>query len=146
MPTRRGSPYIPNTDSVFFSECRETAESADQAWQHAEPDPATVVADYAFDRPVVTAASARAIAALDEAQGAAHVWCVGAYSRLSMPLLENGVCSAIELARTLGADVDDVAFEPPPPPGTTHRARLLLAAAAAAAAAVIAAAMARRAR
>ena len=36
---------------------------------------------------------------------------VGAYSRYSMPLLENGVKSAMEVARALGVDTSNVEFD-----------------------------------
>lgn len=36
---------------------------------------------------------------------------VGAYSRVSMPLLENGVKSAMAVARALGVDTSDVEFD-----------------------------------
>ena len=67
-----------------------------------------MIADYAFERPVVTPASAQTMARLDASQGAGRVWTVGAYSRFSMPLLENGVKSAMEVARALGVDTSDV--------------------------------------
>ena len=61
-------------------------------------------------------------------QGRAHVWFVGAYSRYSMPLLENGVKSALEVAKALGVDVSDVEFDeaswaPPPSSPTACTAR-----------------------
>jgi len=83
-----------------------------QTWNPCvEPDPSTVVADYAFERPVVTAASVEAIAELQAANGHGHMWFVGAYSRYSMPLLENGVKSAMVVARSLGVDTSDVEFD-----------------------------------
>ena len=48
------------------------------------------------------------MADLASRQGSGHVWCVGAYARYSMPLLENGVKSAMEVARALGVDTSDI--------------------------------------
>jgi len=94
-----------------------------QTWNPViEPETSTVIADFAFERPVVTAASVRAMAALQEAQGDGHVWFVGAYSLNSMPLLENGVKSAMMVARHLGVDTSDVEFDE-----STHVARQLAA-------------------
>jgi len=50
-----------------------------------------------FERPVVTKASVAAMKVLAASQGRGHVWLVGAYVRHSIPLLENGVKSAIEV-------------------------------------------------
>ena len=47
---------------------------------------------------------------LRSAQGHGHVWLVGAYSRYTMPLLENGVASAMAVASKRG-----------PPPAPRHR-------------------------
>ena len=90
----------------------ELTSTVFQTWNPiVEPKKSTVLADYAFERPVVTAASMRAISRLQEAQGHGHVWFVGAYSRYSMPLLENGVKSAMAVARALGVDTSDVEFD-----------------------------------
>jgi predicted NAD/FAD-binding protein len=75
-----------------------------------EPKKEAVLADYAFDRPVVTKASVAAMRRLAAYQGRGHVWFVGAYSLYSMPLLENGVKSAMTVARALGVDTSDVEF------------------------------------
>ena len=40
---------------------------------------------------------------LAQEQGAGGVWFVGAYARLSVPLLENGVCAAVSVAAGIGA-------------------------------------------
>ncbi|KAL1504482.1 hypothetical protein AB1Y20_010887 [Prymnesium parvum] len=83
-----------------------------QTWNPlVEPQPDSVRCDYGFERPVVTFASARAMRQLQAAQGRAHIWFVGAYSRYSMPLLENGVKSSMEVARKLGVDCSDVEFD-----------------------------------
>eukprot|EP00965_Chrysotila_dentata_P146189 4827582-Pleurochrysis_carterae.AAC.1 len=69
-----------------------------QTWNpHREPAADTLKVDYTFERPVVTAASVAAMEQLQRSQGEKHVWLVGAYSRYSMPLLENGVKSALEV-------------------------------------------------
>jgi len=83
-----------------------------QTWNpHVEPKPDTVKADYEFERPVVTLESVAAMGELAKVQGKGHVWLVGAYSLNSMPLLENGVKSAIDVAARLGVDCSDVAFD-----------------------------------
>ena len=71
-----------------------------QTWNPViEPAKSHVIADFSFERPVVNAASVTAMAELQASQGHGHVWFVGAYSRYSMPLLENGVKSAMEVPR-----------------------------------------------
>lgn len=83
-----------------------------QTWNPTvEPSKGSVLADFSFERPVVTASSVRAMQALAECQGGQHVWLVGAYALNSMPLLENGVKSAIAVAKSLGCDVSDVEFD-----------------------------------
>jgi len=80
-----------------------------QTWNpRVEPSPSAVVADFTFERPVVTPASQASMAALHASQGSGHVWFIGAYSRYSMPLLENGVKSAMEVARALGVRTSDL--------------------------------------
>lgn len=88
---------------------RELDRPVFQTWNPiVEPSPGMVLADYAFERPVVTTRSEAAMAQLASAQGAGHVWFVGAYSRYTMPLLENGVKSAFEVARALGVATEDL--------------------------------------
>ena len=84
-----------------------------QTWNPAalRPAPSTVRAEYTFERPVVTFDSAAAMVSLAQTQGRGSVWFVGAYSLYSMPLLENGVKSAIGVARRLGVNCDDVEFD-----------------------------------
>ena len=121
----------------------ELSRSVFQTWNPVtEPEASTVIADFSFERPVVNAASVKAIADLQGTQGHGHVrgrarhparrpaiapfrhprrspppppraqvWFVGAYSRYSMPLLENGVKSAMVVARALGVDTSDVEFD-----------------------------------
>jgi hypothetical protein len=78
------------------------------------------------------------MAQLATSQGVGHIWFVGAYARYSMPLLENGVKSAMEVSRRLGVDtsdieVDELALERAALSGATRRQRtwgmLVLAAA-----------------
>lgn len=83
-----------------------------QTWNPlVEPATSSVIADFSFERPVVTKSSLRAMERLQESQGKGHVWFVGAYSLNSMPLLENGVKSAMRVARRLGVDTSDVEFD-----------------------------------
>ena len=110
-----------------------------QTWNpDVEPSKGSVLADYSFERPVVTPASEAGMAQLATSQGVGHIWFVGAYARYSMPLLENGVKSAMEVSRRLGVDtsdveVDELALERAALSSATRRQRtwgmLLLAAA-----------------
>lgn len=87
----------------------ELAAPVFQTWNPIlEPQPSKLIADFSFERPVVTPASQQCMAALHKSQGQGHVWFVGAYSRYSMPLLENGVKSAMEVARALGVTTSDL--------------------------------------
>lgn len=80
-----------------------------QTWNpDVEPQKASVLADYSFERPVVTPSSEAAMASLATLQGKGRVWFVGAYSRYTMPLLESGVKSAFEVSRSLGVDTSDI--------------------------------------
>ena len=94
-----------------------------QSWAthpELEPDPETVVVDATFERPVVTAASAAGIRALQAVQqhpaaarDGRRVWFCGAYSLYAIPLLENGIRSAVQVVRAMGggahipADLDE---------------------------------------
>ena len=76
---------------------RELTRPVFQTWNPTlEPAKGSVICDYTFERPVVTTASHAALDLLQRAQGRGRVWFVGAYSRYTMPLLENGVKSAME--------------------------------------------------
>jgi len=102
-----------------------------QSWNPAvEPRADTVKADYYFERPVVTFDSVAAMQDLQQLQGVGRVWFVGAYSLDSMPLLENGVKSSIEVASRLGVDASDIAFNEDearrPPPSRLAGASILL--------------------
>ena len=67
------------------------------------------VVDATFERPVVTAASAvgiRALQAIQQRRNAEQdgrrVWFCGAYSLYAIPLLENGIRSALHVVRAMG--------------------------------------------
>lgn len=82
-----------------------------QTWNPVtEPRPEAVEADVAFERPIVDPAAVRAMGKLARCQGRGSLWLVGSYVRCSMPLLENGVTSAIEVAKRLGVDVSDIEY------------------------------------
>ena len=98
-----------------------------QTWNPtAEPAADLVVVDLPFDRPVMNAKTVEALAEVRDRQGEGGVWIVGAYSRLSMPLLENGVQSAIDVATALGVDCSDIAFVPPKADGGSALPTLFL--------------------
>jgi hypothetical protein len=61
------------------------------------------VADSQFDRPVVSLQSAKGMNDLEDCQGVGGLWFVGAYALFSVPLLENGVESAIRVSAAIGA-------------------------------------------
>ena len=85
-----------------------------QSWgtlPELEPDPETVAVDATFERPVVTAASAAGIHAVQAiqrrpaaARNGRRVWFCGAYSLYAIPLLENGIHSAVQVVRAMGGD------------------------------------------
>ncbi len=58
-----------------------------------------------FERPVMSPQTLRAISLLAPLQGKRRVWFCGSYARRAMPLLENGVASAMEVATALGCEV-----------------------------------------
>jgi hypothetical protein len=58
---------------------------------------------------------------LAQEQGAGGVWFVGAYARLSVPLLENGVCAAVSVAKGIGASCP---WNPNPRPPAEEEAEL----------------------
>jgi predicted NAD/FAD-binding protein len=90
----------------------ELSATVFQTWNpRKEPAAESVIADFSFERPVVTFESAAAMRELQASQGRQHVWFVGAYSLFSMPLLENGLTSAIKVASSLGVDCTDVDFD-----------------------------------
>lgn len=84
-------------------------ELADQAnifesWNPLiEPDADKVLVDATVDRPVVTQASLQAIQSLEQLnqQADRKIWFCGSYSRRGIPLLENAVASAKDIASRL---------------------------------------------
>lgn len=84
-------------------------ELADQAnifesWNPLiEPAADKVLVDATVDRPVVTQASLQAIRSLEQLnqQADRKIWFCGSYSRRGIPLLENAVASAKDIASRL---------------------------------------------
>ena len=71
----------------------------------AQPQPETVIKRAVMQRPVVNQMSARGHRLLGElhAQSNRRTWFCGSYASPGIPLLESGVCSAIEVAQRLRA-------------------------------------------
>ena len=67
------------------------------------PQPETIIARASMQRPVVSKASARGHRLLGElhAENDRRIWYCGSYASPGIPLLESGVCSAIEVTQRL---------------------------------------------
>ncbi|GAB4118315.1 MAG: NAD(P)-binding protein [Rubrivivax sp.] len=72
------------------------------------PRPGTVVGHATFERPMVTADTAAALAGLQalHAQPGRRVWFCGSYAQAGIPLLEGAVGSAAAVARRFGQGLD----------------------------------------
>jgi predicted NAD/FAD-binding protein len=64
-------------------------------------DPAKILFEHTFERPVIDVAAAVAIRALQQSNGSNNIWFCGSYSLYGMPLLENGAQSAFRVAEAL---------------------------------------------
>ncbi len=64
-----------------------------------EPDPASVVEEFAYDHPVFDQAAIDAQARLPEFQGHTHLWFCGAWTRYGFH--EDGLVSGLAVARAL---------------------------------------------
>ena len=72
-----------------------------QTWNPLLEPHGEVFADGEFERPVVSTASARCMKRLHDVQGKGGIHFVGAYALLAVPLLENGVRSAMQTAERI---------------------------------------------
>ncbi|KAH9256346.1 hypothetical protein BASA81_005579 [Batrachochytrium salamandrivorans] len=79
----------------------ELKENVFQTWNPFTTCEENKILDVVFERPVLTLDSMRDLDHLNSKQGQGGLWFVGAYSLYSMPLLENGVRSAIRVANKL---------------------------------------------
>jgi predicted NAD/FAD-binding protein len=72
-----------------------------------EPRAGLLLGRAAFERPLVDAASQRALKGLHalHAQPGRRLWFCGSYAQAGIPLLESAVRSALEVSRRLGGDV-----------------------------------------
>lgn len=72
---------------------------------HRAPRAGTLLGQARFERPVVSAGSQAALAALAalHAEPGRRVWFCGSYAQAGVPLLESAVRSAVEVAQALGA-------------------------------------------
>ena len=92
-----------------------------QTWHPlSDPDPATVITTSTFTRPVMGPNAAEAAADLDAAQGTGNVWLAGSYARYGLPLLENGVTSALDVVSRIGVPLPEY-VEITPPYGAAKR-------------------------
>jgi predicted NAD/FAD-binding protein len=86
------------------SEMRGVVRNVFQTWNPlSDPDPSTVLCVSSFDRPVMSPSTVKGISLLNPLQGARGIYFCGSYARVAMPLLENGVHSAMEIAHMLGS-------------------------------------------
>jgi predicted NAD/FAD-binding protein len=72
-----------------------------QTWNPLLEPRGEIFADGEFERPVVSTASARCMKDLDKLQGKSGIHFVGAYALHAVPLLENGVHSAMRAAERI---------------------------------------------
>jgi len=78
-----------------------------QTWApDREPAEDSVIFRWTFDRAILNNEAVEGILELDKYQGRNNVFFVGAYSKYGIPLLENGVKSAIDICERLGVSVD----------------------------------------
>eukprot|EP00163_Fabomonas_tropica_P031540 TRINITY_DN752_c2_g1_i4.p1 TRINITY_DN752_c2_g1~~TRINITY_DN752_c2_g1_i4.p1 ORF type:complete len:163 (-),score=24.42 TRINITY_DN752_c2_g1_i4:219-707(-) len=95
-----------------------------QTWNpYQQPREGTLLGRATFQRPVLTTDAVKGIHLLEKLQGKGNLWYCGSYARFGMPLLENGVRSALEIAEALG--VERPWHCPEPPSKTSMLARLL---------------------
>lgn len=87
------------------SEMKDEKQNVFQTWNPLRPIPehATIHVSQ-FERPTMTPKSVAAIARLQALQGKRNIWFCGSYALQAMPLLENGVSSAIGIANALGVE------------------------------------------
>jgi len=64
-------------------------------------DPAKILFQHTFERPLIDMAAAAAIKVIQQVNGTNNIWFIGSYSLYGMPLLENGAQSAFKVAETL---------------------------------------------
>ena len=83
----------------------ENARNVFQTWNPlVEPAKDTILSEATFQRPVMNARACQGIEDLRKVQGLRNIWFCGSYARYAVPLLENGLSSAIEVCGRLGVD------------------------------------------
>ena len=80
---------------------KSLTENVFQTWNPLKEPKIKPIIDVIFERPVLTLESQEGLDLLAKVNGRGGIWFVGAYSLYSMPLLENGVRSAIRVANRL---------------------------------------------
>jgi len=120
MPVRRGdwSPvnarvgreYERPESTIWINRVQPTLHDAAPLFQtvmpQREPRDEAVIGRARFERPLVDAGSAHALAALQRlhAQPGRRVWLCGSYAQAGVPLLESAVCSAYAVAARVDAE------------------------------------------
>lgn len=66
-----------------------------------ELDPAKILFQHTFERPLIDMAAAAAIKTIQTQNGKNNIWFCGSYSLYGMPLLENGAQSAFKVAESI---------------------------------------------
>ena len=95
--------------SIWVNAVQPVLRGAADVFQTVAPlrpvDPARVLGEARFERPVVDARSQQALARLQQLQAEPdrRVWFCGSYAQAGIPLLESAVRSAFEVAARLGA-------------------------------------------
>ncbi|KNC50756.1 amine oxidase [Thecamonas trahens ATCC 50062] len=86
-----------------------------QTWNPlANPAPDSVITSSTFSRPVMCPTASKAANGLSALQGDGGVWMAGSYARYGLPLLENGVCSALDVVSRMGVPLPDFVDIPEP--------------------------------
>jgi len=107
-------------DAAMFTMLFELEDSVlFETWNPViEPDPRKVIKKITFARPVMgLESSGHLLGNVERIQGDGNVWFAGAYLVYAVPLQENGVVSAISVARKLGVrcpwvhDSDDLKIQ-----------------------------------
>lgn len=94
----------------FYPEWSKSVSQSENVFQTIRPTrmpaAAQTIVSVAMQRPIVSGESLGAVRDLQAFQifGKRSVWFVGSYAADSVPLLESGVASALEVARSMGVD------------------------------------------
>jgi uncharacterized protein len=107
--------------TIWVNAVQPVLQGAPEVFQTVGPlrtvDPARVLGEARFERPVVDARSEQALALLQQLQAepGRRVWFCGSYAQAGIPLLESAVRSACEVAARLGVALDEPVLQDQPP-------------------------------